>query len=73
MITVLNDKDGDFQVKVYRDRDIINVHILTIDQTRIIYREKYYFDTPKASEIYETEYTKTDAKKIVKRFLKSIQ
>lgn len=71
MITVLNDKDGDYQVKIYRDRDILNAKVLSIDQSSTLYREKYYFQTQKAAEIFEIEYNKTDAKKIVKRYLKS--
>lgn len=71
MITVLNDKDGDYQVKIYRDRDIINVKILSIDQSITHYIEKYYFSTQKAAEIYEVEFGKSEAKKIVKRYIKS--
>lgn len=72
MITIF-DKNGVYQVKIYRDRDIVNVQILNIDQSSSLYREKYYFQTQKAAEIFQVEYSKTDAKKIVKRFLKSIQ
>jgi Tol biopolymer transport system component len=71
MITVLNDKDGDYQVKIYRDRDIVNVKVLSIDQSTVHYLEKYYFSTQKAAEIYEFDFGKTDAKKVVTRFIKS--
>lgn len=72
MITIF-DKNGVHQVKIYRDRDIINIQILPVDQSSILYREKYYFETQKSAEIFEIEYKKTDAKKIVKRYLKSKQ
>lgn len=69
MITTIIE-DQAFQVKAEKFETSVVIQVLSLDQQIILYSERIYFTIEKIALDYVTEFTKREAKIIVKRYIK---
>jgi hypothetical protein len=70
MLTI-TEGDDTYQVQTnWHDTHVARIRILTKDQTKELYAEIIRFPSDKTAQGYIDEFSKTDAKKIVKRYLR---
>lgn len=70
MLTVIDGVES-YQVKLeVKARQIVFISVLNVDQSKGLWNEYHQFDIEKPCIDFVNEFSKSDAKKVVKRYLR---